>query len=379
MRKRGAIGTLAVYALPLLSASLNRRWAPLYGLRDGALKYGELPLPELYDLGADPGETRNLAASRPQELERLAERLKRVRAADRGIAPVKESPETLERLRALGYVASAQPLAPKVRFTADDDPKRLIELDAMTSRMLEFHHPGRLDEAVAVGREVIARRPDMDLAHMQLAYLERARGDLRAAIASAQRAVELRPDDAESASLLADSLTEAGRARDAGAFRQPGLERGAADRDVSSALGVALATAGRPREAQDVLARARRAHPTNTQVLVNIGTVCLVTGDLAGARQAFEAALELDPDVARAHNSLGVIAAREGHMPEAVERWKRAVALNPEDYQTLYNLGSVLWDSGRRDEARPYLEAYLRSAPKALEAPDLARVRKLLE
>ena len=83
--------------------------------------------------------------------------------------------------------------------------------------------------------------------------------------------------------------------------------------------------------------------------------------------------------MARAHNSLGVIAAREGHMPEAVERWKRAVALNPDDYQTLYNLGSVLWQSGRRDEARPYLEAYLRSAPQALEAPDLARVRRLLE
>ncbi len=362
-----------------LSTSINRRWAPLYGLREGGLKYIELPLPELYDLSADPGETRNLAASRPQELERLGARLKRLRASDRGTTPAKESPETLERLRALGYVASGQPLAPKERFTANDDPKRLIELDAMTSRMLELHHEGRLDEAVAVGRDVIARRPDMDLAHMQLAYLERARGDLRAAIASAQRAVELRPGDAESSALLAVYLTEAGRARDAVAFLQPWLERGDDDLDVANALGVALATAGRPREAQDVLARARRAHPTNTQVLVNIGTVCLVTGDLEGARQAFEAALELDPDVARAHNSLGVIAAREGHMPEAVERWKRALALNPEDYQTLYNLGSVLWQSGRRDEARPYFEAYLRSAPKALEAPDLARVRKLLE
>ena len=48
----------------------------------------------------------NLAASRPQELERLGVRLAALRARDRGIAPTKESPETLERLRALGYVAS---------------------------------------------------------------------------------------------------------------------------------------------------------------------------------------------------------------------------------------------------------------------------------
>ena len=66
-------------------------------------------------------------------------------------------------------------------------------------------------------------------------------------------------------------------------------------------------------------------------------------------------------------------------MPEAVERWKRSVALNPEDYQTLFNLGSELWQSGRRDEARPYLEAYLRAAPLATEARDIARVRRLLE
>ena len=294
-------------------------------------------------------------------------------------APAQESPETLERLRALGYVASSQAAPPRERYTADDDPKRLIDLDAKTNQMLFLFHEGRIDEAIAVGREVIARRPDMDLAHMQLAYLERARGNMRGAIASAQRAVELRPGDAESAALLAVYLTEAGRAAAAAEFLAPWLERGADDLDVLNALGIALATSGRPREALDVLERARRAHPTNTQALVNIGTVCLMSGDLVHARQAFEAALDIDPDVARAHNSLGVIAAREGRMPEAVERWKRAVALNPDDYQTLYNLGSQLWESGRRDEARPYLEAYLRSAPPALEAPDLARVRKLLQ
>jgi arylsulfatase A-like enzyme/Tfp pilus assembly protein PilF len=362
-----------------LSASINRRWAPLHGLRDGALKYIELPLPELYDLAADPGEVRNLAASRPQELERLAARLKLLRARERGIAPAPESAATLERLRALGYVAAAQAPPPKRRYTEDDDPKRLVGLDAKANRMLELHHAGRIEEAVALGREVVAARPDMDLAHLQLAYLERARGDLRAAIASAERAVELRPGDAESAALLSAYLTEAGRARDAAALLEPWLERGSDDLDVLNAAGMALATAGRRSEALAVFERARRAHPTNTQVLANVGTVFLMEGDLAHAREVFASALELDPGVARAHNSLGVIAAREGRLPEAVEHWKRAVALDPDDYQTLFNLGSELWRSGRREEARPHLEAYLRAAPPALEARDIARVRKILD
>ncbi len=361
-----------------LSTSINRRWAPLYGLREASLKYIDLPLPELYDLAADPGEARNLAAARPQELERLTVKLRALRARDRGVAQAPESPETLERLRALGYVAAAQPLPPKQRYTEDDDPKRLIELEVKTNQMLELHREGRVDEAIALGREVVARRPDMDLACLQLAYLERSRGDLRAAIGWAQRAVELRPADAESAALLAVYLTEAGRARDAARFLEPWLAREDSDLDVLNALGMALAASSRPREALAVLERARAAHPTNTQALVNIGTVHLMGGDLAGARRAFEAALDLDPGVARAHNSLGVIAAREGRLPEAIERWKRAVALNPEDYQTLYNLGMQLWDAGRRDEARPYLEAYLRTAPRALEARDIARVGRLL-
>ena len=362
-----------------ISTSINRRWAPLHGLSEGALKYVDLPLPELYDLDVDPSEKRNLVASRPQDLERLNARLTRLRARDPGVKPAPESRETLERLRALGYVASAAAPPPKQRYTADDDPKRLIELDTKTDEMLSLFREGKIEEAIAVGREVIARRPDMDLAHMQLAYLERARGDMPSAIRSAQRVVELRPGDAESAALLAVYLTEAGRARDAAELLRPWLERGSDDLDVLNALGIALATAGRPREALDVLERARRAHPTNTQVLVNVGTVCLMNDDLGRARQAFEAALELDPGVARAHNSLGVIAAREGRMPEAVERWKRSVALDPEDYQALFNLGSQLFQTGRREEARAYLEAYLLVAPEALEARDIARVRRMLQ
>jgi tetratricopeptide (TPR) repeat protein len=237
----------------------------------------------------DPSETRNLAASRPQDQERLKARLTRLRARDPGVKSAPESPETLDRLRALGYVAAAAAPPPKERYTADDDPKRLIELDTKTNEMLRLFREGRIEAAIAVGHEVIARWPDMDLAHMQLAHLERARGDMRAAIRSAQRAVELRPGDAESAALLAVYLTEAGRARDAAELLRPWLERESDDLDVLNALSMALATAGRPREALDMLERARR------------------------------------------------------------------------------------------DEARPYLEAYLRQAPPAPEARDIARVRKLLQ
>lgn len=121
-------GSGAVY-FGALSGMMNRRWAPLYGAVQGRLKYIDLPIPELYDLRDDPREERNLAPSRPREREEMQARLARLRSADRGVLRRAEDGETRERLRALGYLVSTD--TPRSdRYGPDDDPKRLIALDA---------------------------------------------------------------------------------------------------------------------------------------------------------------------------------------------------------------------------------------------------------
>lgn len=360
-----------------LSSSLNQGWAPLRGVFQAGLKYVDLPIPELYDLGADPGETRNLAAARPEDLERMRALLAVERRDDRGPTRVKEDAATLERLHALGYLAGGAPAA-KERYTAADDPKRLIDVDRRTREVLRLYRAGDIEGALVLCRDNIRRRPQMPVAYLHLAYLERARGNLPAAVAAARVAFELRPLDAESVSLLGVYLTEAGRAKEAVERLEPYMSAVGPDLDVLTARGMALAALGRRDEALATFARARETAPSNAMVLVNMGTVHLMGGDRVQARQAFETALDIDPGLARAHNSLGVIAAAEGRMEEAIERWKRALALDPGDYQMQFNLGSALRRQGREAEARPYLEAYLRRAPVALEARDMARVRQWL-
>jgi arylsulfatase A-like enzyme/Flp pilus assembly protein TadD len=360
-----------------LSSSLNEGWAPLHGLLDGSLKYVDLPIPELYDLDADPGETRNLAATRAQDFERLRGLLASQLDGERGAARMKEDPATLEKLHALGYLAGGA-AARKERYTVDDDPKRLIDVNTRTRDVIRLYRAGQMEEALTLCRENLRRRPDMPLGYLHLAYLERARGNIGAAVVAARKAFELRPLDAESVSLYAVYLTEAGRAKEAAEVLRPYMTAVQPDLDVLTAQGMALAALGRREEALETFGRARATNPSNARTLVNIGTVHLMAGDRARARQAFEAALDIDPGVARAHNSLGVIAAQEGRMDEAIERWRRAVTLDPHDYQTLFNLGGTLRRAGRAEEARPYLEAYLRAAPPALEARDIARVKAWL-
>lgn len=62
-----ASDTAAIY-FEALDASLTRDWAPLTGIVFRNWKYIDLPVPELYDLAADPAEERNLAAREPQRL-----------------------------------------------------------------------------------------------------------------------------------------------------------------------------------------------------------------------------------------------------------------------------------------------------------------------
>jgi choline-sulfatase len=361
-----------------LSATLNRGWAPLHGVVRDRMKFIDLPIPELYDLASDPGETRNLAASRPDTVEAMELLLARFRSSDRGIRRAEETDETRERLRALGYLTTGASVL-KELYTEADDPKNLIALDAMLHDIAGLHARGDLDGALDLGHELLRRRPDMPLGLSRVAYLLREKGDLAGAVEAQRKAFALDTSDMDTLAVLAAYLNEAGRAQETIELLEPYVRRDDPDLDVLIAYGVALAQAGSSQAALATFAKARELDSSNAMVLVNMGTVHMMTGDHPNAREVLRAALALKPDLARAHNSLGVIAAREGQMEEAIERWKKAVELDPREYDTLFNLGSSLVRRGRTAEARPYLERFSREAPPALYASDITQVRAWLE
>lgn len=362
-----------------LSPSLNQGWAPLRGLFDGRFKYIDLPLPELYDVQGDPKELQNLAASEPSRLDSLRSALAREREADRGVKRGEEDKAAVEKLRALGYVGAAQAAPQKDRYTEADDPKNLIGIDARNREVVTLFMEGRIDQAIELAKKNLAERPDMAGANLQLAYLERARGNLQAAVAAARQALRLKPLDAEAVSLLGAYLTEARRAREAVEVLAPFVAGSAPDFDVLTALGLALSAVGDHARARDAFTRAQAADPSNPMGFVNVGTLDLMEGRRAEARAALERALDLDESVARAHNTLGVMAAQEGRTDEAIARWKRAVDLNPRDYETLFNLGVTLEKQGDITGARSAFERYVQAAPVAIEARDIARARAWLQ
>ena len=348
-----------------LSAAANRGWAPLTGVLRGAEKYVELPLPELYDLAGDPREQRNLVASRSDRVERLQADLRGFPSADSFQARAPEDRETREALRALGYLASAAaPL--RKRYGPDDDPKRLVGLDTLMEQVLARHREGDLDTALALCRDIVRQRPDMAAAWLQLAILQRKRGDMTAAIDALERLIAITPEDGGNAAVLGQYLTDAGRASEAVALLRPYAAAAEPALDVFTALGVALARLGRLADAAAMLERAREADPSNAMACVELGTVRLLAGQDALARTAFEAALRLDPGLAMAHHSLGLVAAKEGREDEALTHWRAALDRDPGHVDALFRMGSALARRGRPDEARPYLEEFVARAPRPL-------------
>ena len=253
-----------------LSASLDRGWAPLRGVLSGRDKYVDLPLPELYDLQADPAESSNLVtdrAGRARTLEALLADLPASDPLDRRIA---ETVEVVERLRSLGYVGGAAPA--KESYTADDDPKRLAHLDDAIHRGVDLYQRGRAREAIEVYREVIAERPELEMAHRHLAYLHWSLGEVDEAVGTLTRAWEAGVASPAVAGQLGIYLAESGRADEA----VPLLEALAAGErlalDTLNALGIAYARRGDAERALETFERVLALDPDNAMALENMGT-----------------------------------------------------------------------------------------------------------
>ena len=367
--------------LEALDANLTRNWAPLIGVVSANLKLIDLPIPELYDLRSDPHETMNLFAREPERARTLDALLRGMTAtfAARGTAEQRTtlSADARRRLQALGYVTSTA--APGARvFTDADDPKTLIGPAEELNRALAAFNAGSRAEGMAAVAAIARAHPGFATAPGIYASMQRTTGNLPGAIATLEDLVRRNIADQSVMLVLAGYLQEAG-ALD----RSADLLRAiiAAHPDYAEAynsLGVVSSRQGRHAEARAAYRRVLELDPTSAKAYENLGVDEFGAGDLDAATADLRRALALDPNLAGAHNALAAVSMRQRRQADAIAEWKTAVRLDPHLFDALYNLGLALEDAGRRDEARPYLERFVKEAPPGRYAPDIVKLRRLL-
>ena len=367
-----------------MTYNLVRGWAPLRGVLRARSKYIDLPIPELYDLTADPREASNVAASQRERVQVLTNLL-RAFDVDPPNRPGRETAEAAAVLRSLGYVQGTAPA--KAAYSEADDPKRLVEIDRDLHRATEMNQAGRTQEATALLERVIARRPDTADAYMSLAYGFWEAGDPVRAIAVLEKGLSSGAPDRDIrirlGIYLAESHIDSGKA-----IR---LLEGMSEEDVEAlnGLGIAYGDAGRYADALRTFHQILGLDPTNGLAYQNLASIVLrqalasrAEPDRRAKLQEAEAqarkAIEVDPALADAYTTLGVVLSTTGRKAAAIDSWRRAVELDGSQFNALYNLWLELAAAGRREEAVRYGRQFVDTAPPAFFAPDLARVRSYL-
>lgn len=355
-----------------MTHNLGRGWAPLRGVLVSRDKYIDQPIPELYDLVADPGELRNAATSKTDRRLVLEGVLRTFNTAP-PTRPGRETAAVAEALRSLGYISSGAP--EKARYTDADDLKNLVSIDHDLHRANELAGQGRTTESIQLLRAVISRRPDTTDAHVALARQLWTAGDLSGAIGTLEQALNAGVTNAEIRLRLGLYLAESR----VDTTRAISLLGGLADDDAEAVngLGIAYGAAGRYAEAIQAFERVLALDGSSGLALQNIAAMHLEQNHITEAEQFARRAVAAAPSLGKAHTTLGVVLARTGRRDEAIEAWKRAVAADGTEFDAMYNLVITLLEAGLAGEARAYASQFVNNAPASYQT-EIAQLRAFI-
>jgi arylsulfatase A-like enzyme/Tfp pilus assembly protein PilF len=342
-------------------------WAPLRGFIDGQRKFIDSPIPELYDLGRDFGEVRNLAgeadaAALRKRLEAIVrgqsseESAKAERPADRA---------ALEKLRSLGYVGGLSG-AKKTIFTPEDSVASLLPYQNKAGKALELYRQGKTAEAIGALRGILSVRTNISAAYVDLATIYRRENRPDEAIAVLRAGAEAMPENYEIHFQVIVCFYESGRFDEAlSAFETQSFPQAEFDPVIWNYVGqsqwkkgdvaAALASFGKSLAIDDRLALTYHNRGTvHFDVFRRTGRA----GSYERALADFRKAVEIDPAYSPAFFSLGVAYFQAGSFAEAIGNLEKALSLDPGLDEAHFFLGSAELKRGDKPSAYRHLTLF---------------------
>jgi arylsulfatase A-like enzyme len=171
-------------------------WSALRAIRKGKYLYVRSPDAELYDQNADPGASHNLAVTNKAVAETLAAQLQdfRNKTSQTLVELAKPDPEQIQKLQALGYVASDSSNPASDGSDTGIDPKSRIEVSNLLHDAMLDVEDTRYEEAVPLLQRALSVQPKMAIALMQLGIAQTGLKNYSEALEPLKKAVELLPD-----------------------------------------------------------------------------------------------------------------------------------------------------------------------------------------
>lgn len=249
---------------------------------------------------------------------------------------------------------------------------------------LALHEKGRISEAAAIYREVIARDPHNAEALHLLGVAELQLRNPAAAAGLITRAAAIDRRNALYLSNLGLALSQLGRFDEALARFDDALAIHPNSANTQSHRGNVLRSLGRLDEALTAYARALAINPSHADALNNRGAVLADLNRTSEALASFERALAAYADHPGALGNRGALLVRLNRYDEAVTDLDRAHTLDPRNAVILNNRGNALAGMKRHDAALADFDRALSIDPQYADgwfnrATVLSELRRFVE
>jgi arylsulfatase A-like enzyme/uncharacterized membrane protein YozB (DUF420 family)/tetratricopeptide (TPR) repeat protein len=394
-------GTGNVAPANIYSEALSPRyhfgWSELYALSDDRYRFVRAPKDELYDLSQDPGELKSVAGDRPQVRSAMRSALEGLIAGAGVTAPAAVSAADREKLAALGYIGTQSGSSLQLAGDQLPDAKDKIEVLATYRRAMRLAGENKFAQAAVLFRRMLTSDPGMTDAWLQLANAHSHQGRVAEALAAYKEVIARDPKNAAALTGATAVLLRAGRIEEAKAHAELAAE--SAPAIAHEFLARIAVHQGNESAARRHAELAQQADPTLPMVSFIDGMILHQHGDYGPAAQRlleakrgaaarteqipdlnylaadslarlerygeaeplFHAELTIFPAHVRAHAGLAMLYRATGRNTEASREVETIVRLSPtrEGLDTAAQLWTMFGEPARAAEVR----ARLRSEP----------------
>ena len=338
---------------------IHFRWSPLFSYSDGRHKYIEAPVPELYDLQRDPNELVNLYPSEEVLASQLRQQLHALQLQFAGSgeagtsgSEVELDPETIERLKALGYVAFSAGASPFGSGLNLPDPKLKIATFNQLNRAATLSKEGKRSEAVRVLKEVAAKETELPSVHFLLG-MEYFNAQLYLlAVDQFKETIKRNPDADVARFNMVRSYSRAGLAERSEEVARELLEMEPRHFGARYELALLLSRRQRFEEAIVEILKALEVRSQFSEAHNNLGSFYQNLGKVDEAIAAYQQAIANAPDNVVARQNLVLSHLHKKSYDSALREAQMVLRLNPKSSLAYYYAGKAYLAKGMNEKAR---------------------------
>jgi choline-sulfatase len=338
-------------------------WSPLHALETSRYHYIEAPVPELYDVMADPQEKNNLASQQAATVAVLKDKLQALLRRDpftpQENAAVGVSPDALEKLRALGYVAYRSPVSPEALAAGLPDPKnKLWEFNAILEAGDAFR-AGDFPAGETLLSQVEEKDPQMYAVPFMRGEAAARQQKWKDAAAAFQKSLQLNPSFDQAMTGLARALFSLRDFDGATSWLEKALQYNPQNYRAWYELGSLRAQSqpGKP-AAAEAYGKAVDIQPNFAPGWRELGILQAQQQNYQGAAKSLSRAVELGTSDAKLFNYLGIAYSRTDRQQRAIAAYQKALQIDPKLAEAHLNLAYAYEQSHKPQPARQqYREA----------------------